>query len=435
MIKSQFDRFAIQIWEVLLKKRYSILKLGKTPQPLPIETRYKMKIIIPILAIFLFTLGCKSENKADSGNKEELKWSVNMANSVMNLHDSLIYYEGNNRFRWQYDVAMLAMTIDKLGVIDQKYSDYMKSYFDYFISEDGTVKDYKPEEYNIDRINPAKALFTLYKRTGEEKYSKAIQGFVKQMEKHPKTNSDGFWHKKVYPNQMWLDGIYMGSPFLAQYAKEYNAPEWFDVVTHQVILIHEKTLDPKTGLMYHAWDESREQKWSNPQTGQSPHFWSRAMGWYAMAIVDILDYLPENHPDRTQLITILHDEIDALLKVADPETGLWYQVLDQGGREGNYIEASGSCMYTYAMAKAANKGYIDDNYKTIANQKFDAILKTLIKTDNDGNLVLTNVCGGCGLGGNPYRDGSYDYYIHEKVVDNDSKGVAPFIMAAIELDR
>ncbi len=358
-----------------------------------------------------------------------------MANSVMNLHDSLIYFEGREKVRWQYDVAMLAITIDKLGVIDPKYSDYMKTYFDAFINEEGVVKDYKKEEYNIDRINPAKGLLTLYKRTGEEKYNKAIAGFVDQMKSHPKTNSGGFWHKKVYPYQMWLDGIYMGSPFLAQYAKEYNAPEWFDVVTKQVLLIHEKTLDRQTGLLYHAWDESKQQRWSNPETGQSPHFWSRAMGWYLMAIVDILDFLPEDHPSRPQMITILQDEIDALLKVADKETGLWYQVLDQGNREGNYIEASGSCMYTYAMAKAANKGYINSKYKKIANAKFDAIIKYLIKKDEKGNLVLTNVCGGCGLGGNPYRDGSYDYYIHEKKVDNDSKGVAPFMMAALELDR
>lgn len=393
----------------------------------------RIKFITPILVLFILAIACKSKEKSSA--QEPQKWSIQMANSVMDLHDSLLYYEGKDRIRWQYDVAMLGMAIDKLGFIDQKYSDYMQAYFDYFVNVDGTVKKYKPKEYNLDRINPAKALFTLYKRTGEEKYNKAIQLFVHQMENQPKTKSGGFWHKKIYPNQMWLDGIYMASPFLAQYAKEYNAPEWFDVVTHQVILVHEKTVDPKTGLMYHAWDESKEQRWSNPETGQSPNFWSRAMGWYVMAIVDILDYLPENHPDRPQLIKILNEEIDALLKVADSKTGLWYQVLDQGGHEGNYIEASGSCMYTYAMAKAANKGYIDTKYKAIANQKFDDIIKTLIKKDEDGNLVLTDVCGGCGLGGNPYRDGSYNYYITEKVVDNDPKGVAPFIMAAIELNR
>lgn len=395
-----------------------------------------MKFFMPILLLFMFVYSCKPEsNNSTNTVSVELPWSVKMANSVMNLHDSLIYFDGRERIKWQYDVAMLAMTIDKLGEIDQKYSDYMESYFEYFIGNDGSVKNYNITEYNIDRINPAKSLFTLYKRTGKEKYNKAIHQFVTQMEQHPKTESGGYWHKKVYPNQMWLDGIYMGSPFLAQFAKEYNQPQWFDVVAHQVLHIYEKTLDPETGLLYHAWDESREQRWSNPETGQSPHFWSRAIGWYLMGIVDILDYFPENHPDKEKMIRILNDEIDALLKVADSTTGLWYQVLDHGGREGNYIEASGSCMYTYAMAKAANKGYIDAKYKTIANQKFDAIIKHLITNDADGNLVLKNVCGGCGLGGNPYRDGSYNYYITEKVVDNDSKGVAPFILAALELNR
>ncbi|HOO84733.1 MAG TPA: glycoside hydrolase family 88 protein [Prolixibacteraceae bacterium] len=394
-----------------------------------------MKYIVPIIILFLVFCACKQESNNSSANNNELPWSVKMANSVMNLHDSLIYFDGHEKIKWQYDVAMLAMAIDKLGEVDQKYSDYMESYFNYFIGNDGSIKNYKIEEYNIDRINPAKSLFTLYKRTGQEKYHKAIAQFVEQMENHPKTLSGGFWHKKIYPYQMWLDGIYMGSPFLAQYAKEFNQTQWFDVVAHQVLLVYEKTLDSNTGLLYHAWDESREQRWSNPETGQSPHFWSRAIGWYVMAIVDILDFLPEDHQSREKIIKILNDEIDALLKVADPATGLWYQVLDHGGREGNYIEASGSCMYTYAMAKAANKAYIDAKYKTIANQKFDAIIKHLVTTDKNGNLVLNNVCGGCGLGGNPYRDGSYNYYITEKVIANDSKGIAPFILAALELNR
>lgn len=395
-----------------------------------------MKRFASILLVLL-VIGCSAGSKKNHLSKDDnaIKWSVRMANSVISNHDSLIYFEGRDRIRWQYDIAMLAMAIDKLGVIDQKYSDYMKSYVDYFINEDGTIKDYKVNEYNLDRINPAKNLFTLYKRTGDEKYNKAIQLFVTQMENHPKTKSGGYWHKQVYPNQMWLDGIYMSSPFLAQYAREYNKPEWFDVVTHQIILIHEKTLDPKTGLLYHAWDESKEQQWANKETGQSPNFWSRAMGWYVMAIVDVLDYLPENHPNREKLISILNNTLDALLKVADKETGLWYQVLDQSGRKGNYIEASGTCMYTYTMAKAANKGYIKKKYYQIAEKKFDSIVKTLIVADEKGNLILKNVCGGCGLGGKPYRDGSYEYYITEKVVDNDSKGVGPFILAAIELNR
>ncbi len=384
----------------------------------------------------LMVLSCSTNTEKTLPVKSDTeKWSIKMANSVIQQHDSLIYYEGRDKVRWQYDVAMLAMAIDKLGVFDQKYSDYMKTYVDYFVSDEGSIKGYKMEEYNIDRINPAKNLLTLYKRTGENKYNIALKQFVRQMENHPKTNSGGFWHKKVYPWQMWLDGIYMGAPFLAQYAKEYNSPEWFDIVSNQIILIYEKTLDSKTGLLYHAWDESKEQRWANKETGQSPHFWSRATGWYLMAIVDVLDYLPEDHPHRDRIISILSNTVDSILKISDKDTGLWFQVLDKGSEKGNYIEASGSCMFTYSIAKAANKGYIKKKYYQIANQKFDSILKYLISEQEGGNLILKNVCGGCGLGGNPYRDGSYEYYINEKIVDNDSKGVGPFILAAIELNR
>jgi unsaturated rhamnogalacturonyl hydrolase len=394
-----------------------------------------MKSLVSIFFVLSF-LACKSPIAGrKSTSCKEFNWSIQMANTIMNKNNYLIDYNGKGQIGWSYDVAMLAISIDKLGDANVKYSDYMKSYFDNFINMDGTVKDYSLKDYNIDKINPAKGLITLYKRTGEEKYRKAINLFVNQMKSQPKTKTGGYWHKQKYPNQMWLDGIYMASPFLAQYAKEFNAPEWFDVVSHQVLIIHKKALDPATGLLYHAWDESKEQRWSNQITGQSPHFWSRAMGWYLMAIVDILDFFPENHSDRDKMITILKDEIDALLKIADSETGLWYQVLDQGSRAGNYIEGSGSCMYIYAMAKAANRGYIDANYKKIANKKFDSVIRTLIRKDENGDIILKNVCGGCGLGGNPYRDGCYNYYITEKVIDNDCKGVAPFILASIELDR
>jgi unsaturated rhamnogalacturonyl hydrolase len=185
----------------------------------------------------------------------------------------------------------------------------------------------------------------------------------------------------------------------------------------------------------HAWDESHSQKWCDPETGKSYYPWSRAMGWYVLAIEDILQYLPENHPDRPALINILQKTCDALMKVRDPKTGLWYQVLNNGGREGNYLEGSGSAMYTYAFARGANKGYLDKKYLAIANSAFDGIIKELITVDEKGKVTMHNICGSCGLGGNPYRDGSYEYYVNEKRVDNDTKGVAPFIMAALELDR
>lgn len=388
-----------------------------------------MKKILLFLAVSLFFVGCKEK-------APEAKWSMKMADMVISRWDTLAYYLDCENPKWSYDVALLGMAIDKLGDRDQKYSDYMKTYMDMFVDEEGHIEKYNQLSYNIDNINPAKNLIILWKKTGEEKYKNALPQFVEQMENHPKTSEGGFWHKKIYPHQMWLDGLYMGSPFLAMYAAEFNDPHWFDIVTLQFKLIYEKTLDKNTGLLYHAWDESREQRWSNPETGQSPHFWSRAMGWYVMAIVDVLDYLPADHPDRPEMISILQKTIDALLLVRDSETGCWFQVLDEGGRENNYIEGSGTAMYIYAMAKGANKGYLPEKYREIANGAFDDMVKNLIIEDEDGLPAMINICGGCGLGGEKnYRDGSFEYYTTEKVVPNDTKGVGPFILAAIELDR
>lgn len=395
-----------------------------------------MKNISLIIILLVFS-SCKfKQTSTGSDQKQEMqKWSVKMADEVMRQSDSLIYYLNPKTVKWQYDIAFLGQAIDRLGDIDSKYSRYMEDYMNYFIREDGSVKNYRIEEYNIDRINPAKNIITLYKRTGEEKYRKALNLFVTQMQNHPKTKSGGFWHKKVYPNQMWLDGIYMASPFLAQYAKEFNTPELFDEVCLQIKLIYEKTKDEKTGLLYHAYDESREQKWSNELTGCSPNFWSRSMGWYVMAIVDVLDYLPENHKGRDHLITLLQNSCEALLKVRDKDSGLWYQVLDQGNRKGNYLEGSGSAMFCYAFAKGVSKGYLDKKYDHIANAVFDSITKLLITENPDGSIDMKDICGGCGVGGNPYRDASYEYYISEKKVVNDPKGIAPFILAAIELNK
>jgi unsaturated rhamnogalacturonyl hydrolase len=391
-----------------------------------------MKFLAYCISLLLL-LGCQlNQTKRDDN---PIRWSVKFADASIMRFDSLIHYNNAPKPRWEYDFAFLGLAIDKLGNIDKKYSDYMQSYIDYFVDSTGHINEYKIEDYNIDRVNPGKNLIVLYKRTGEEKYKTAIETLVEQMKSHPKTESGGYWHKKIYPWQMWLDGIYMASPFLAQYAKEFNQPEWFDVVTHQIKLIYSKTYDPSTGLLYHAWDESRQQRWCNPETGQSKHFWSRATGWYMMALVDVLDFLPDKHPDRDSIISILKATSEALLKVRDSQTGLWFQVLDMAGEEGNYPEASGSAMFIYAFAKGARKGYLDQKYLETARQAFNSLISNLVKTDEKGLPVLTNVCGGCGLGGNPYREGDYNYYIHEKKVDNDLKGVAPLILAAIEINK
>ena len=326
----------------------------------------------------------------------------------------LYRYEASGVGKWQYDNYLLGMGINKLAPIDKKYYDYYKGFFDFWVQEDGSILNYKMSDYNIDMINPGKGLFELYAKTGDEKYLKTINILVEQLEGMPTTTDGGYWHKKRYPSQMWLDGIYMATPWIAQYAKEFNKPEWFDVAFKQITLIYSKTLDPKTGLCYHAWDESKEQRWCNKETGQAQNFWGRAMGWYMMAMVDALDYFPQDYAGRDSIITILNNVSEALVKVADKETGLWYQVLDRGGDEGNYLEASGSSMFTYAFAKGAKKGYLDKSYLDIANRAFDSMLKQFIITDKDGMPTLTWVCAAAGLGGKPYRDGSYEYYITER---------------------
>ena len=330
---------------------------------------------------------------------------------------------------------MLGQAIDKLGYLDAKYSRYHEDFIDHFITEDGYILTYDKEEYNLDNVNPAKGLITQYKRKGDIKYLNAINTTVDQLRDQPRTNSGGYWHKLKYPWQMWLDGIYMSSPFLAQYAMEFNKREWFDTVSEQITLIYGQTLDPETGLLYHAWDESRTQKWCNPSTGQSRHFWGRAMGWYMMALVDVLDYLPSDYRSRDTIISILNSTAEALLQFRDEETGLWYQVLDRQNEEGNYLEASCSAMFTYSFAKGANKGYLPEKFNDIAAASFQSITEHFIKTGEDGLPIMINICGAAGLGGTPYRDGSYTYYINEQRVDNDPKGVGPFILAAIELNQ
>jgi unsaturated rhamnogalacturonyl hydrolase len=385
-----------------------------------------------ILLIMLSACNFQAQNKRNKA--ENLKWSVRMANSVISRSDSLIYYVDRNP-KWAYDVAFLGMAVDRLGNIDPKYSKYMEEWVKYFVRPDGSIIDYRKGEYNLDRIFPGRNVMTLYQRTHEIRYKYALDNFIDQLQSHPKTKSGGYWHKKIYPWQMWLDGIFMASTYMVQYAKEFNTPEWYDAATMQVKMIYEKTLDQSSGLLMHAWDESKQQKWCDPETGKSHYPWSRATGWYTMAIIDILEYLPEDHPDRGVLIGILQKTCDALLKVQDPKTGLWFQVLNQGGREGNYIEGSGSAMFAYVFARGAHKGYLDSKYLAIADKAFDSIIKELITVDEKGFLTMHNICGGCGLGGNPYRDGSYEYYISEKRVDNDTKGVAAFILAAIELNK
>jgi unsaturated rhamnogalacturonyl hydrolase len=261
-----------------------------------------------------------------------------------------------------------------------------------------------------------------------------------QLRKQPRNAEGGFWHKKIYPQQMWLDGLYMGEPFYAQYARTFNEPAAFDDVANQFLLAARHTRDPGTGLMYHAWDAARAQPWADTATGLSPNFWGRAMGWYVVGLVETLDYFPANHPQRPAMIQALRAAAEAIARVQDPVTGLWWDVMDQPNRAGNYLEASASSMFAYALARAARLGYVDARYRTVAERGFGGLLSNLVRENPDGTASLINVVQVSGLGGSrrsdgSYRDGSYAYYVSEPVVTDDYKGVGPFILAALELGR
>ena len=314
---------------------------------------------------------------------------------------------------------------------DDTYYHYVHQWADSIINEQGEIHLYTPETYNIDFINSGKVLFDIYHATGDPKYKKAMNTLIKQLRNHPRTHIGGYWHKLCYPHQMWLDGIYMASPFMAQYGHEFNEPEWIDEAVKQITICHTHTFDASTGLYHHAWDESRNQRWANKETGTSPNFWGRSIGWWFMAMVDVLDFVPESHEGRAEIIRYIQGLAEVLPKYQ--RDGLWYQVLDCPEREGNFPEASVTTQCMYAYAKAVNKGYIDKKYRRVAMKAFNGLKKNLLKELPDGTLSLTRCCQVGGLGGNPYRDGSFEYYIGEKMRDNDAKATGPFIMGCIEL--
>ncbi|MFC0214641.1 glycoside hydrolase family 105 protein [Paenibacillus chartarius] len=359
-----------------------------------------------------------------------------MADSFMSRYPIVSDMPYQKRRNWNYETGCVLTVCERLWRLtgDQRYFDYIRSNVDIFVREDGTIDTYNLNEYNVDQINQGKALFVLHEQTGEKKYREAIELLMNQMRSHPRTSEGGLWHKKIYPYQMWLDGVYMTSPFLAAYAVAHNEPEWFDDVANEILLMEKRSRDPKTGLLYHGWDESREQLWADKVTGLSSQFWSRAVGWFMMAVVDVLDLLPITHPKRGEIVGIFYRLAEAIVKVQDQESGMWYQVLDQGDRAGNYLEASGSSMFVYALAKGARHGYLGSGELEAARRGFEGLLNRCVSTAPDGGLQLEHICSVAGLGNKPYRYGTYEYYVGEPTRTDDPKGVAPFIMAAMEIE-
>jgi unsaturated rhamnogalacturonyl hydrolase len=370
-------------------------------------------------------------------DNNEWPWSQRAADAAMARWPNGRFAPAGANWGWNYELGTLLQGVDAvwLNTADKRYYDYIKSAVDQFVSPDGSIPTFKPDEYQLDSILLGRQLLQLYGVTQDKRYLTAAKLLVDQLDHQPRTASGGYWHKQRYPNQMWLDGLYMAEPFRAEYASVTHRTEAFSDITHQFALIEEHARDAKTGLIYHAWDETKQQRWANKTTGDSPEFWGRAMGWYMMALVDVLDRYPEGDPGKKQLIAYLARDAAAVAKVQDESSGLWYQVLDKAGAQGNYLESSASCMFVYALAKGVRRGYLPQRYLSNAERGYAGILKHFISIAPEGDVSLTDTVKVGGLGGEPYRDGSYAYYIGEKRVTNDPKGVGAFLMAASEMER
>lgn len=339
--------------------------------------------------------------------------------------------------RWSYDMGVVlegaAQVWRNTGNGD--YFKYIQSSMDAYVDKTGIIRTYKSEDFNIDNIKNGRSLLLLYKVTGQQKYLTAATHLYNQLQQQPRTKAGGFWHKKIYPNQMWLDGLYMGEPFYAEYAALMKKDSAFNDIANQFILMEKVSRDTKTGLLYHGYDESRLEKWADPATGKSPNFWGRAMGWYIMALVDVLDNFPKNHPKRAELIAILNRTAIATVKYQDSKSGVWFDIMDMPTRKGNYLESSASSMFVYGLAKGVRKGYLPQSFMAAANKGYAGLKKEFIESAGDERVNLTKTVSVSGLGGKPkYRDGSFEYYISEKVITNDPKGVGSFICAAAEME-
>ncbi len=363
-------------------------------------------------------------------------WFRRVADSVMMRWKDYPGAEPGRSQRWSYEQGVVLKGMEQVwrATNDSKYFNYIQRTIDAMVKDDGTIRTFALEDYNLDNILLGRILLLLYKTTKIEKYRKAADLLREQLRTHPRTSEGGFWHKKIYPTQMWLDGLYMAEPFYAEYAAMFHEDSDFDDIAKQFILIERHTRDAKTGLLYHGWDESRKQRWADPNTGHSPNFWGRAMGWYAMALVDTLDYFPKTHPKRAGLIAILKRLAAAVAKYQDDQSGLWYEVLDRAGAKGNYLEASASSMFVYALAKGTHRNYLPASHMQVAEKGYRGILKQFVETRADGRVDFKGTVSVGGLGGNPYRDGSYEYYLSERVVTNDPKGIGAFLLAATEME-
>ncbi|MBR1565370.1 MAG: glycoside hydrolase family 88 protein [Oscillospiraceae bacterium] len=327
--------------------------------------------------------------------------------------------------------ALLAMS-EITG--DKRYFDFAEGFIDWFVLDDGSIKTYDRSKYNLDDINEGRVLFALYEKTGKEKYKKAAGTLHQQIIEQPRTFEGNFWHKAIYPNQVWLDGLYMAQPFCALYEKNFGTGDYSDIL-NQIENVRRHMFDENKKLCYHGYDASRTAFWADKETGLSQNFWLRSIGWFSVALADLCEIIPAGETN-TKLCGIFKELMEGAAAYVDEETGMYWQVPDQGGREGNYLETSGSSMLAYAMLKGARLGILDKKYAAKGEKTFCGIVDKYLSF-TDGELNLGGICLVAGLGpeNNRRRDGSYAYYISEPVVENDAKGVAPFVLCYTEIKR
>ncbi len=394
------------------------------------------------LALVSLLAACSTERKAPKIRGEK-PLSMRMVESEMTRIPDAITMDGVSKPKWNYTTGLELLAIMDAGERYEQadYTTYALSWLERMVGEDGqSIVTYKLSNYNLDHICPGRLLYRAYDLTGQERYRTAIDRLMwRQLLEQPRTPEGGYWHKKAYPNQMWLDGLYMAEPFKAEYLTRYATPEeaehgWQDII-HQFVLVAEKTYDPATGLFRHAWDSSKEMFWCDKTTGQSQHAWLRAMGWYTVAIVEVLDIMPDSTPGREKLVAILNHIYKTIPAYADPKSGMWYQVMDCPTREGNYQEATGSIMLIYAMLKGTRLGLLPADYQAEATDLYEKFVRRFMRENEDGTISMTDCCAVGGLGGKQNRMGDFDYYLSEPIIENDCKGVGPFIWASLEYEN
>ena len=354
------------------------------------------------------------------------------------------YLDFTNKPKWGYVVGIEqeAMLDTYLAYKDESIINYLKQYPAKMIDEKGNITGYKYEDFNLDNTRPGRYILRMNLLYPEKKLDKAVKTIFKQLEKQPRTKDGVWWHKAIYAHQVWLDGVYMGHPFYTMAAPtlkgEKKAKKYYDDTFDQISKTYKRTYDEKTGLWKHAWDETQKMFWANPETGLSQHTWARAQGWFAMAILEVLDALPQDYENRGALIEMLNNVMQATVKYQDKKTGVWYDVMDVNDSR-NYLEATASSMFAYVLLKGARLGYFGDDLKQAGIKAYNGILKEFVKVNADKTLSLTRCCSVSGLGPDDAkgrrRDGSFEYYISEPIRDNDGKGVGPFIWASLEMEK